>query len=91
MPNKVDEIDERIAALDDVEQCSMEKAAQILGVHRVTLLRMEQAGKIDPAQWSRKPQPHRVYDKKALRAIKAKMDEIAQAKLEKLGGMEFVD
>ena len=45
-------------------------AAKELGIHRVTLLRMEQQGKIPRAKWRAKPMPHRVYSKDNLTAIR---------------------
>lgn len=46
------------------------QAAAELGIHRVTLLRLEQQGKIPPAKWRAKPTPHRVYSYDNITAIR---------------------
>lgn len=43
--------------------------ARLTGVHRVTIIRMEQQGRIPVARWRRKPQPHRVYSQAEVDAI----------------------
>lgn len=57
-----------------------------VGVHRVTLLRMEQTGRIPLARWRRKPQPHRVYTAAEITVIKNVVNSKGDA-----DGRTFVD
>lgn len=50
------------------------EVAAYIGIHRTTLLRMEQRSMWSPADWRRLPQPHRVYDKTKIEEIKQKIE-----------------
>lgn len=55
---------------EDIKQFTTRDVAEELGIHRVTLLRMEQNGRIEKAQWTRLPQPHRVYSRNDIKKIR---------------------
>lgn len=66
------------------------EAAKMLGMHRVTLLRLEQMGKLMDTRnkpptpwtprWRRLPQPHRVYTSAEIDMLRAQIVERAQQK-----------
>lgn len=60
--------------MDDTAQEGMEfslpAVANALGIHRVTLIRMEARGDIPKARWRRKPNPHRVYSVAEMEAVR---------------------
>lgn len=49
------------------------QVAVMLGVHRVTLLRLEQRRAIPLAKWVRKPVPHRVYTPEDVVALRHRL------------------
>lgn len=77
-------------AMDDSEVVQREytlgEVSSQVGVHRVTLLRMEQDGRIPTARWRRKPQPHRVYNAAEIDVIAKIINERGNA-----NGRQFVE
>lgn len=60
---------------DGKKEFTLPEAAYLLGMHRVTLLRMDQRGEVPETKWRRKPQPHRVYTLADIRAIDKRRDD----------------
>lgn len=48
--------------LPDAPEYKLHEVAARLGVHRTTLIRMDQKSQPFKARWRRKPMPHRVYN-----------------------------
>lgn len=59
-----------------VEVWTHPQVAKYLGIHRTTLLRLEQSGKIPPAKWIRSPRVCRIYTREDVALIKSKLDTL---------------
>ncbi len=68
---------EYVAEADDKYPFKMVDVARFCGIHRVTVLRLEQRNIIPKARWRRLPQPHRVYSQADLDAIKQTLHDRA--------------
>lgn len=70
----------------DEKEYSLQEVAEMLGLHRVTLIRMEQRKAIPKPRWRRRPQPHRVFNKDEIEVIRKILNPVADAK-----GRKFVE
>lgn len=64
----------------DVKYYRHSQVAVMLGVHRVTLLRMEQRRVIPLAKWAAKPVPHRVYTRDEVTKLRTIITALNDAK-----------
>jgi len=71
---------------DDVKRHTQSVAAALCGIHRCTLLRMEQRRELSPPTWVRLPTPHRVYSDRDIKHIK----QVLKDRAEKVG-RNFMD
>jgi hypothetical protein len=65
--------------MDDPYPYKMNDIAALLGMHRVTLLRMFQSGRIKSItpKWRKRPNPHRVFSAEDYAAIKKEFDALS--------------
>jgi DNA-binding transcriptional MerR regulator len=67
---------------------TLPQLAKEIGIHRVTLKRMEDRGVIPEAKWAKPPQHGRRYSRDDVAKIKAAIDKYAK---EKQGSKEYVE